>query len=337
MATAKRLPSGSYRVRVFVGKDENGKAMYKSFTADTKKEAEFLAAEYNLKRREKPHDMTVGEAIDKYIELKENVLSPTTIMGYKKMRKTRFSSLMPLKLSQLTYEKIQAAVNRDAAEVTAKTVSNAHGLLSGALGMFYPDFVLRTTLPKKQKKLKRNLPTPQQVYNAVKGTEIETAVLFAMWLGLRMSELRGIRTNEDIVDGVLYIRHVIVTVDRKPVEKDLTKTESSSRIYKLSDELLSRVDFSKPHITELTDSTLYSRFVKLIEKAGLPHMTFHDLRHLNASVMHMLNVPDKYAMERGGWETDHVMKTVYQETFSDERQKVDRVIDDYFKDVVSDV
>lgn len=337
MATAKRLPSGSYRVRVFVGKDENGKAMYKSFTADTKKEAEFLAAEYNLKRREKPHDMTVGEAIDKYIAAKENVLSPTSIQGYKKIRRTRFQTLMSVKLSKLDYEKIQRAVNADVKEVSAKTVCDAHGLLSSALKMFYPDFVLRTTLPKKPKKLKRDLPTPQQIYNAVKGTEIETAVMFAMWLGLRMSELRGIRTDEDIADGVLYIRHVVVTVEGKRVEKELTKTESSTRIYKLHPELLARVDFSKPHITELTGSALYKRFVRLIEKAGLPHMTFHDLRHLNASVMHMLNVPDKYAMERGGWETDHIMKTVYQETFSEERQRVDRVIDDYFCDVFKNI
>jgi integrase len=42
------------------------------------------------------------------------------------------------------------------------------------------------------------------------------------------------------------------------------------------------------------------RFKRLLEKNGLPHMTFHDLRHMNASVMAMLRIPDKYAMERGG-------------------------------------
>ena len=35
---AKKLPSGSYRVRLSVGKDpETGKYVYKSFTADTAK------------------------------------------------------------------------------------------------------------------------------------------------------------------------------------------------------------------------------------------------------------------------------------------------------------
>lgn len=81
MATAKKLPSGSYRVRIFDGVGADGKKKHKSFTADTKKEAEFMAAEYSLKRRERPQELTVGEAIDKYIAAKENVLSPTTIHG----------------------------------------------------------------------------------------------------------------------------------------------------------------------------------------------------------------------------------------------------------------
>lgn len=39
----------------------------------------------------------------------------------------------------------------------------------------------------------------------------------------------------------------------------------------------------------------------------------------------------KLAQERGGWKTDHIMKSVYTETFSEERKRVDNVIDDYFK------
>ena len=52
MATAKVLPSGAYRVRVFAGK-ENGKSIYKSFTAPTKKEAEYLATQYLMEATEK--------------------------------------------------------------------------------------------------------------------------------------------------------------------------------------------------------------------------------------------------------------------------------------------
>jgi integrase len=61
-------------------------------------------------------------------------------------------------------------------------------------------------------------------------------------------------------------------------------------------------------------------------------MSFHDLRHVNASVMALLNIPDKYAQERGGWKTDNIMKNVYQQTFSSERRNVDRLINDYFEE-----
>lgn len=36
----------------------------------------------------------------------------------------------------------------------------------------------------------------------------------------------------------------------------------------------------------------------------------------------------------GGWKTDNVMKKVYTHTFSEEREKVDEVIDDYFEKVL---
>ena len=52
MATAKKLPSGKWRCLAYIGKDENGKRQYKSFTADSKKEAEFLAASYLLNKNQ---------------------------------------------------------------------------------------------------------------------------------------------------------------------------------------------------------------------------------------------------------------------------------------------
>jgi Phage integrase family. len=63
-------------------------------------------------------------------------------------------------------------------------------------------------------------------------------------------------------------------------------------------------------------------------------MRFHDLRHLNASVMVALGVPDKYAMERGGWSTPEVLQSVYQHTFSAERQQVDSAMDNYFSGIM---
>lgn len=44
----------------------------------------------------------------------------------------------------------------------------------------------------------------------------------------------------------------------------------------------------------------------------------------------MLGIPDKYAMERGGWSTDSVLKNVYQQTFQDESNMVSEKIDNFF-------
>ena len=63
-------------------------------------------------------------------------------------------------------------------------------------------------------------------------------------------------------------------------------------------------------------------------------MTFHDLRHVNASVMTLLKIPDKYAQDRGGWKSDHIMKSVYQQTFSESRMLVDQKVDDYMTDIL---
>jgi integrase len=77
----------------------------------------------------------------------------------------------------------------------------------------------------------------------------------------------------------------------------------------------------------------YSRFRRPIQKAGLPEMSFHDLRHMNASIMVALGIPDKYAMERGGWSSNGTLQNVYQHTFSEERENVDDRIDDFFRKI----
>ena len=53
--------------------------------------------------------------------------------------------------------------------------------------------------------------------------------------------------------------------------------------------------------------------------------------------MLMLGVPDKYAMERGGWSSPSIMKSVYQHTFTAERQAIDKKIDSYFESALDSI
>ena len=150
-----------------------------------------------------------------------------------------------------------------------------------------------------------------------------------------MSEIRGLKKT-DIENGILHVQRSKVYVNRKQILKEEMKEENRDRYLAVPNFIKPLIDEVKTgYLTELSGQAIYKRFVVLIEKAGLPHMTFHDLRHVNASVMHLLGVPDKYAMERGGWKTDHTMKSVYQNTFSEERQKFDAIIDSFFENVVT--
>lgn len=336
MAKAKKLPSGSWRVQLYTGIDGSGKRVYKSFTADTKKEAEFLAAEYNLKRKEKPKGVTVGDAIDGYIASKENVLSPKSISTYKELRRNKLQGLMNTSLDKLTNMMVQQEINREALRLSPKTLRNAHGLLSAALSMYMPDFMLRTTLPAKEHKIKR-LPEPEDVFRAVKGREIELPVLMAVWLGMRLSEIQGLRFS-DISDNVITISHVRIVVDGKYVEKDSTKTYGSTRMIYAPDEIISRIssiphDSKDDYIFNFKPGGIYKRFQSALNANSIQHMSFHDLRHMNASVMVALGVPDKYAMERGGWSSNSTLQNVYQHTFSEERKQIDRRIDDFFRSI----
>lgn len=333
MAKAKKLPSGNWRVNQYVGKDETGKRKFESFTADTKKEAEYMAAEYMMHKKKRVEGITVGDAIDNYIASKNNILSPTTISGYQKIRRNNMKNIMDVALKNVDSRLVQVEINREAAFQSPKSIRNSYSLLNSALVVYMPELRLNLTFPAKIRKNKE-LVMPQDIIKLVRGTSIELPVMLAMWMGLRMSEILGIKKS-DITGNRLFINRVKVYVDKQYIIKEQAKTFESNRSLRLPDyllELIGKVDFSDDDFI-IADSgrAIYARFVRLLKNNGLPHMKFHDLRHLNASVMVKLGIPDKYAMERGGWKTDDVMKSVYQHTFSSERDSVDDKIDEYFQ------
>lgn len=327
---AEKLPSGSYRARVAV----NG--IRRAFTASTAKEAIRLANEWKYLQKAPTQDMTVEKAIEAYIDSIRDIRSPSTIAGYEKIKRNQFQSMMKIKLSKLTQADVNIAVNEERKKgLSAKTISNAHGLLSAVLHVYYPDLILNTRLPQQKKKHKILASSPIEIYAAIRGSDIELPVLLAMCLSLSMSEIRGLKKT-DIENGILHVQRSKVYVNRKQILKEEMKEENRDRYLAVPNFIKPLIDEVKTeYLTELSGQAIYKRFVVLIEKAGLPHMTFHDLRHVNASVMHLLGVPDKYAMERGGWKTDHTMKSVYQNTFSEERQKFDAIIDSFFENVVT--
>lgn len=340
MAKAVQLPSGSWRVRVY--DKELGKQV--SFTSQLegkagKAEAELMAREYQLGRRQKAKKgKTLGECIDEYISLKENILSPTTIDGYRRIKQNSLADIADMYMCDVNTQTLQSFVNKLSLTKKPRTVHNAYNLITFVVKIHLPDLRLRVTLPKIQDKPKQ-LPDVKDVLKAIVGTNVELPCLLAMWCSFRMSEVKGIKRS-DIKDGVLTIQRSVVRLKREDVEKSNTKTAKSSRQIRLPQYILNLIEkepVESEYLVPLKGHKIYNDFTKLLKNNNIEHMSFHDLRHMNASIMLALGIPDKYAMERGGWSTTSVMKSVYQHTFSEERKAVDDKIDNFFNGLLDTI
>lgn len=327
MAKAKKLPSGSWRVLVYTGKNSEGKRQYQSFTAPTKKQAEYIAAEFLANRNKKhlPTDMRLSEAYRKYIEIKENTLSPSTVREYTRASQADFADLMPLKLSDISQVAVQNAVNIMAATHSPKSVRNAHGLLSAVLRMFAPDIRLNTRLPQS-KRPDIYVPTEAEIEMLIadiKNDNLRKAVLLAAFGSLRRSECCAL-TADDINGNIISVNKALVRNKHKQWVIKPPKSKAGYRDIKMPPfviEMLTPADNGR--IVNIAPVTLTDYFMELRNKHGLPHLRFHDLRHYQASILHAMGVPDKYIMERGGWSTDSTLKNIYQHTMSDKRQEIE--------------
>ena len=311
MAKAKKLPSGNWRVLVYAGK-ENGKPKYKSFTAPTKREAEAKAATYTLDRKDRENGkMTVREAIDRYIQSKENILSPSTCREYIRMAKHYPIDLLDRQLDSVTQENVQFAMNVIAKDHSAKTVRNAHGLLSSALAVYAPDLTLRTTLPAKDKK-EPYIPSDEDIkklLDFVKGKSVEAPILLAATGGLRRGEISALTLDDFTDKGVNISKDMVLAADKREWMTKQPKTAAGFRFVVLPPEV---IELAKQRLPFPVPNTITDQFIKAIKACGIPRFSFHKLRHYYASSLHALGVPDKYIMASGGWESEQTLNTVYK-------------------------
>lgn len=335
MSVAKKLPSGNWRCRAnWI--DNMGKRRFKSFTADTKKKAEALAANFmlDMNERKKPDSVTVGEAIDRYIEGRSEILSPATIRAYQSLKGNAYGDILDTKISILTQQMIQSCVNKYAAKHTPKSVANAEGLLMPALkNAGYRVDNVTVLLPQRIKQ-EVSIPTEDHmklIISSVKDTELYLPVLFASLLGLRRSEICALTwDNIDLESKTVKIESALVLDTTNALVRKTTKSYAGHRVLHIPDIIINALPKRKEPIIKITPNQISDRFRRLIKNMPIPQYTFHSLRHYNASIMLKLNVPDKYAMERMGHSTNHMLKNVYQHVFHSEQQNISNKINEFY-------
>lgn len=332
LPTPQKLPSGMWRCQIMV----DGKRISVVDENPGVAQAKAVAMKNGLiEEAKKGSSMTVAQAIDRYIESKDAVLSPSTLRSYRSIRKNSIGDLEQTQLDGLTQEAVQRHVNALAKQSTPKYVRNVHGLLSAAIAAYRPDFTLHTTLPQRERK-EIQIPTMDEIQllaEKSKNTKFELPFLLATWMGLRTSEIRGL--TWDCIEGdVLHIKQALVEGDTGPVLKT-TKSYSGNRKIRIPTYIKELMD-AQPHrdefIIHYTRNALYNKLRRMCERYGLPRYRFHDLRHVQASVMLALGVPDKYAMERMGHASTNMLKTVYQHTMKSKAEEVADIVDSFFSE-----
>lgn len=334
MATARKLPSGSWRVRVYDYTDSSGAKHYRSITASTKKQAEKLAAEYTGSGDRSTADMTFGECADQFIKRRTPVLSATTIREYTGYTERYLQSVTGIKISRIKQDDIQREVNRLALTLSPKTVRNVHGFISTVLATYRPDMALHTVLPKKVP-TKLYIPTEDEVKRlmaAVRGTDMELPILLAAFGPMRRGEICALRA-ENISGSVVHVcENMVLDKDKNWIIKS-TKSYAGDRfidypafVSKMWADIPTGKVVAVPH-----PDSISHRFEHILKRAELPHFRFHDLRHYSASIQHALGIPDAYIMERGGWKNDSVLKQVYRHTLSDKAKEINNKVNSYFE------
>lgn len=325
----RKLPSGNYNTQIQV----NGKR--KSITASTRNDVRRLAMEYAVTRSDAP-SAPLGLLVDNYIESKRNVLSPSTVERYERIRKRHFNRLMTYPADQLTSERVQKEINLMSAEYSPKTVRNAYGLITATLDLYAPEVKFKVTMPAKVK-TEYHIPTTEDVNALISqaSPNLKTAIMLAASCGLRRGEIAAL-TSDDIIGDTIHVHRSAVYDSNGKIVIKRPKTYHSDRYVTMPDIVRNHVQNKTGRICPIALSTITREFDALRDRLGL-RCRFHDLRHYYASVLHSIGVPDQYIMESGGWKSDFMLKAVYRNTLDDFRAQNAAKINSFFSQSVNEV
>lgn len=325
---ARKLKSGSWFIQLRLG----GESI--SVTGPDKKkcerEATYIKSEYLSGKRTKKAEkltepevptITLDQAIDDYCKSKSNVLSPATIRGYQNIRKNQLKEIMQKNvydLAELPKEEWQEIINRESESRAPKTVKNSIAFIRTIIrekaGKTVPAVTLPAPVDADTAFLHADeIPT---FVTTVMDTKIAVPALLAL-SSMRLSEIQALDWK-DIKKNPDFIRTngaVVPDENNKLTHKKQNKNISSSRdVPILIPELKQAIERDrKPSGPVMNFSRTYflKKLHQLCQKVDITDVTIHGLRHSFASLAYYLQIPEKIAMEIGGWSDPGTMHKKY--------------------------
>ena len=331
---------GSWQLRYYSPPDANGKRKRVSETLKgTVRQAQRVLRERQIAienggyvARDKE---TVGQFMQRWLDTYASTnVTLRTLYGYRGcVRRYLDPTIGAIALQALTARHIQGVY----AAMLEKGLSNttvvqlhrilkealSHGVRWGTLTRNVADATSRPKVHRQQMDM-WDVGTIRRFMEGVKGSRFGDIYPLAILTGLRRSELCGLKWEHiDLVRGSLSVVSTLQRITGYGLVEGQPKTQKSRRSIALSSKAVDLLHslrgrqieqqlqagpiwqntgyvFTQIDGSPIAPDTVSKDFCALVRQAGLPHLTFHGLRHAHATLMLTAGVHLKIVSERLG-------------------------------------
>lgn len=311
-----KLDSGNWFIRMRLGGESIPITM--PTKAECIREAQLIKAEHIAGKRKpkaKAEDMTIGQLLDDYIDSLAHTASPSTLKGYKTIRDVRFK-----KYEDLSYNAVQSwqsIIDGWTAELAPKTVKNSWTCFCSALKrkkLAIPDVRL-PAIPRQTKEFLAFDEIPIFL-NEIQGDKAELGALILLH-SFRLSEACAMtwENHVDLKKKMLQAKGAYVQGTGGYYLNEVNKNQYSQRWVPIMMDRLTELLEAEPDKTgkviRMAPETLQRRIDRVCDKAGLPKVGAHGLRHSFASLASHLGLPELETAKLGGWADYTTMRKIY--------------------------
>ena len=190
--------------------------------------------------------------------------------------------------------------------LSAKTVRNINQVISSAMDLAVAQKIILVNptnaceLPKVEHQEMQTIPAEQlQAFlDEARATGVYEMYYIELATGLRRGELLGLKWQDvDWKNGIIKVRRQVARIDGEIVEAPL-KTKNSYRAVTISQQAIEVLKQQKAKTKELKDPYIFpspnggpispdsvnNMLKRVLERAGIPKVRFHDLRHTFATI-----------------------------------------------------
>ena len=259
--------------------------------------------------------MWMNEWFENVAQIKVRPSSHQTYRGYIDHHITPNIGNIPLeKLTTMDLQKLyrkllnKGRVDRVEAKqqpkgLSAKTVRNINQVISSAMDFAVAQKIIpenpckAVALPKVEHKEMQTIPAEQlQAFlQEAKTTGVYEMYYIELATGLRRGELLGLKwTDIDWKNGIIKVRRQVARVDGQIVDAPL-KTKNSYRTVTISQQAIEVLKqqkektndeyvFPSPNGGPISPDSVNNMLKRVLARAGIPKVRFHDLRHTFATI-----------------------------------------------------